>query len=269
MNDHDSRFDRPPVGDRLRALLAERPVIGPFSKTCDPGMVEAMGIGGFDFCILDAEHGPCGWETMGRLILAAEARGMAPIVRVPGLSAEGIGKALDLGAAGVQVPQVATPDDVKQAVAAGRFAPRGQRGVCRYVRAADYSAKGRDAYFQTANERLLIVQLEGREALDNLDAIIAVGGFDIVFVGPYDLSQSMNLTGQVDHPKVIEAMANVVERCRAAGLIVGTFVESQTDVQRWRDAGCRYLCYSVDVGLFVDACAAVVREAGLNQGGAA
>ncbi len=120
--------------------------------------------------------------------------GLLPIVRVLDLRKEPIAKALDIGATGVQVPQVATPEQVRQVLRAARFAPQGQRGVCRFVRAADYSGLPREQYFQQANDALVVIQLEGKEAIGNLEAILSVGGFDIVFIGPYDLSQSLGLT---------------------------------------------------------------------------
>ncbi len=245
---------------RFREALAVGPVFGPFSKTCDPALVEVMGHAGFDFVILDQEHGPVGTETLGNLVRAAHCVGLLPIVRVPDLREEAIAKALDAGAAGVQVPQVASPEQVRQVLRAARFAPQGQRGVCRFVRAADYSALPREQYFQQANDALVVIQLEGKEALGNLEAILSVGGFDIVFIGPYDLSQSLGLTGQIEHPSVVQSMRQVVERCQEKGVIVGTFVESAEAAKRWIGAGVRYVSYSVDVGIFYQAAKTILNR---------
>jgi len=123
------------------------PVFGPFSKTSDPGVIETLGHGGFDYVILDMEHGPNSLETVQNLVRGAEIAGILPIVRVPAGDPEQISKALDIGAGGVQVPQVNSPEGVELAVAAAKFAPEGERGVCRFVRAAGYSSTGKEAYF--------------------------------------------------------------------------------------------------------------------------
>jgi 4-hydroxy-2-oxoheptanedioate aldolase len=242
-------------------LAAGQAVIGPFMKTGDPAFVEAAGWSGFDFCILDTEHGPVSIESMQNNIRAAALSGMAPIIRVPGIGEEAIGKALDIGAAGIQVPQVCTAEDARRVVSLAKFHPMGSRGVCRFVRAARYSVTDRFEYFKAANETLVILQLEGREALNNLDAIMATRGVDILFIGPYDLSQSLGLTGQVDHPAVVDKMMQIVTAAREKGIVVGTFLDTHAHIARWKAAGVQYLSYSVDVGLFADACREVVRAA--------
>ncbi len=250
----------------FRQRLAAGPVWGPFSKTCDAGMIEVLALGGFDFVILDMEHGPNGFETVQHLIRAAERRGMLPIVRVAQAAEQPIAKALDLGAGGLQVPQISDPGQLRRVLHAARFAPRGERGVCRYVRAAGYSAMPRQQYFVAANEALIVIQVEGQQGLANLDALLEVGGFDIVFIGPYDLSQSLGLVGQVEHPRVLAAMEEVVRRCQARGVVTGTFVESPAASARWRAAGVRYLSYAVDVGILLEAARAIVAQVRAPEG---
>lgn len=239
-------------------LLNDDFVIGPFMKTGDPAFVEAAGHAGFDFAILDMEHGPANITDMQNLIRAAEVSGILPIVRVPDISEEAIGKPLDIGAKGVQIPQVTSAEEAEQAVAFAKFFPMGERGVCRFVRAAKYTHTERGEYFDNANQNLVILQLEGKEALLNLDDILKVEGVDIIFIGPYDLSQSLGVPGQVTHPRVIEEMTKIVIRAREAGMVVGTFVDTMEDTKRWKDAGVQYLSYSVDVGLFYDKCRDIV-----------
>ena len=120
----------------FRRKLARGPVFGPFSKTSDAGIIETIGMAGFDFVILDREHGPNTLETVQQLIRAAELHGLFPVVRVPDTSETAIGQALDIGAGGIQVPQVSTPEQATEVVRAARFAPAGRRGVCRFVRGA-------------------------------------------------------------------------------------------------------------------------------------
>jgi len=250
---------------KFLATLKEGAVLGPFSKTSDPGFIEILGHAGFDFVILDMEHGPNSVETVQQLIRAAELVGMVPIVRVKENVPSLIGEVLDVGAGGVQVPQVCDACQAEDVLERARFHPQGMRGVCRFVRAADYSAKDRFEYFKQANEAVIIVQLEGAEALANLEAILAVAGINIVFIGPYDLSQSLGVPGQIDHPIVEEKMKEIVAACSARGMTVGTFVDTIAAAQKWRSLGVRYISYSVDVGIFCEAARSIVEQLGGNN----
>ena len=228
-------------------------VYGLFSKTSDPMFIEIMGIAGFDFVILDTEHGPTDIEHQQNNIRSCECRGLLPVIRVPYIDDNTIGKAFDIGAQGIQVPQVRTVEDVERIVKYARFHPYGERGVCRFVRAADYSALDRNLYFEKSKELLVILQLEGQEAIKNLSSILEIEGYDIIFIGPYDLSQSLGVTGQIDHPKVISAMEEIVKKAREKGVIVGTFTDTYEMVEKWKTAGIQYISYSTDSGVFYDA----------------
>jgi len=244
----------------FREKLKKGFVLGPFSKTSDPALIEIMGYAGFDFVIIDLEHGPVSVETSQNLIRAAQIGGLLPIVRVKEGNLSVIKEVLDVGAGGVQVPQIRNADEAKTAVQAARFAPQGMRGVCRFVRAANYSAKDQFRYFSEANEAILIIQVEGKEALEGLDGILSIEGIDVVFIGPYDLSQSLGFPGRVDHPEVVKRMREINERCLERGMVVGTFVDTPEDAGRWIDAGVRYISYSVDMGIFYNGCIDVVRR---------
>ena len=243
--------------DTFRQKIQNGPVFGPFMKTGDPAFVEAAGYAGCDFAILDMEHGPESLKDMQNNIRAAQVAGMVPIVRVCALSEVAISQALDIGAAGGQVPQISTAEEARQAVRAAKYYPQGERGVCRFVRAAHYSAMERSAYFEEANRALVIIQLEGQRAVENLDEILDVDGVDIVFIGPYDLSQSLGVPGQTTHPKVLEQMEKIVSHAKEKNVVLGTFTDSADTMKIWMDAGVRYLSYSVDVGIFQAACASV------------
>lgn len=233
-------------------------VYGPFSKTSDPALVEASGHAGFDFIILDLEHGPNNILSLQNLIRAAESAGILPLVRVPFETKADISRALDVGAAGVQIPQIDCKQQVEEVIKLTKFAPAGERGVCRFVRAAGYASIDRQQYFREANDALVILQLEGKTAIDNLDEIITVPGIDIIFIGPYDLSQSLGVSGQVDHPLVVAEMEKICAKCKQQGIVVGTFTDTLAAVERWKQAGVQYLSYSVDIGLYYDACAQLV-----------
>jgi len=229
-------------------------VYGPFMKTSDPMFVEAAGIAGFDFVILDNEHGPVSIENQQNNIRAAEARGTVPIIRLKDSDENTIGKALDIGAYGIQVPQINSAEEARQVVKYAKFYPYGMRGVCRFVRAADYSKMDRYSYFESSRELLIILQLEGINAIKNLDEILDVDGVDILFIGPYDLSQSLGIPGQVNNPIVVNAMKEIISKAKSKNKIIGTFTDTPEDLKMWKNLGLQYLSYSVDVGIFMDAC---------------
>lgn len=235
-------------------------VYGIFMKTGDPMFVEAVGLSGFDYVILDTEHGPVSIESQQNNIRAAEARGTVPIVRLPDSDENTIGKALDIGAYGIQVPQIKSAEEAKRVVKYSKFYPYGMRGVCRFVRAADYSAMDRYSYFDNSKDLLIILQLEGVDAIKNLDEILDVEGVDILFIGPYDLSQSLGIPGQVNNPKVVSEMKKIVEKAKKKNKIIGTFTDTPEDLRMWRELGLQYLSYSVDIGIFMDACSTLIND---------
>jgi len=240
-------------------LAAGARVYGPFLKILDPAVVEICGHAGFDFVIIDLEHGPGTIETVQNHVRAAEAVGITPIVRVTENAPGRILRALDIGAQGIEIPQIGSRADAEKAAGAARYHPDGARGVCRFVRAADYSAMDRAAYFEQANrETLVIVHIEGVEGVSNLEEILSVKGIDVVFLGPYDLSQACGVPGRIEHPKVVEKMRHAVELATAAGVVVGTFVDTVENARTWGELGVQYLSYSVDVGILCDACKALV-----------
>lgn len=233
-------------------------VFGPFMKTSDPAFVEASGYAGFDFVILDMEHGPNSLESMQNLIRAACLSGTLPVIRTRDRQAESISQALDIGALGVQVPQVTSAIEIKEIVKAAKFSPLGERGVCRFVRAANYSAIPGKDYFAKANKALVIVQIEGREALKHLDAMLSEKGVDIFFIGPYDLSQSLGVPGEINHPKVLNAVSDMIKKSKEYSCSVGLFTDTMESAIKWKKLGVSYISYSVDTGIYLSSCKALI-----------
>ena len=236
-------------------------VVGPFMKVSDPALVEIAAFAGFDFVIIDLEHGPNTIETVQGHVRAAQAKGITPVIRVPEINENIISKALDIGADYVQVPQIETAADAERVVKAAKFFPEGSRGVCRYVRAADYASMPKENYFGNANKSTgIIIHIEGNIAFKNIDEILAVDGIDVIFIGPYDMSQSCGVPGEVNHPKVISQMKEIVKKAASLGKIVGTFVENPESAKQWIDLGVKYISYAVDVGIYFDACKDIVKK---------
>ncbi len=236
-------------------------VVGPFLKMNDPSLVEQAALAGFEFCIIDMEHGPLNLESAQNLIRAAELHGMSPIVRTTDAQHETILRALDIGAHGVEVPQVNSKASAMSVVDGAKFFPEGSRGVCRYTRAAEYTNIDKVAHFAGSNKNtMVIVHIEGLEGVNNLSEILEVKGLDVIFLGPYDLSQSCGVPGEVNHPIVVEKMKEAVKMASERGVKVGTFVESAEGAKFWRDLGVSYLAYSVDVGIYYNACKKIMED---------
>lgn len=235
-------------------------VLGPFCKTTESAIYEIAGLAGFDFAIIDMEHGPISYETAQNLIRVCELAGVSPIIRVPRNEEHYVLRALDIGAHGVEVPEINTKEQAEKLAEAARYYPEGKRGLCRFVRAAEYSHTPKAEYFQRANQNAMVIaHLEGMEGLKNLDEILEVKGIDLLFIGPYDLSQSMGIPGQIHDPGLIAKMSAIVAKAKSKHKLVGTFVESPEEATTWINQGVSYISYSVDFGLILDKFSSVVK----------
>ena len=244
-----------------RKLLRGETVIGPFMNCSYPAFMEIVGLAGFDFAIIDMEHGPLSVETAEDLCRAGQNAGLSPIVRVRKNDAPQIQRALDIGSAGVQVPQIETREQAEAVARSAKYSPWGQRGLSLYTRAGDYTVYGLLGITDRLNEeQMVIIHVEGVKGLENLDEIIAVPHIDVVFLGPYDLSQSFGVPGKVDDPRVIEGMEMATKKIRAAGKAAGTFADNVAAAKRWIDVGVQYMSLSVDTGIFARACREIVSQ---------
>jgi 4-hydroxy-2-oxoheptanedioate aldolase len=232
--------------ERLRQALGAKEVLyGTWVQTPSPEVVEILGWSGWDFVILDLEHGPYGPEGLPHLIRAAEASETAPFVRVPLTAPQEVGKALDLGAAGIVIPGVRSADDGAAAVRLTRFPPHGSRGSSPSTRQLHYSAVPfATLTAEDAPQPLMVLQVEARLAMSDLGSILAIKGLDVVFIGPYDLSTSLGLPGQFDHPKVREAISEIVEKAGERGIAVGIWVPDAPSARFWVDHGVRFVTVS-------------------------
>lgn len=234
------------------AMASDQGAFGPFMITSDPAFVEAAGYAGYDFVLLDMEHGPGTFENLQNLIRAANVAGVCPVVRVPRGTDIWIDQALDVGAGAIMIPQICTAEQAKAAVSAAKFSPLGTRGTCRFVRSAAYGAVPGEEYFTRAQDTVIILQVEGQEAIDNLEEILGVEGVDIVFIGPYDLSASLGIIGQITHPKVKELIGEICRKAAARGVQVGCFADSVEFGIKLVEMGVRFVGYSCDTAIFMN-----------------
>ncbi len=233
------------------------------TMVCDtrtPAIAQALAVAGFDYFILDAEHGSYGLETISDMMVVARLAGITPIVRVPDYSYPFIARMLDAGALGVMVPRVRTRAQVEEIVRSVKYPPLGERGMNNARTNTDYRAIGMREYVARANEEtMVIVQVETREAVEDIDAILAVPGVDAALMGPADLSASLGVM-DTGHPTVTEHIQRVVDAARRRGLPSGTHVLDLRTLKAWRDKGMRLLLYSYDFGLIMSGGAAAIKE---------
>lgn len=247
-------------GTLAARLAGPERLLGTFSLISATEVVELIALAGFDVVIIDMEHGPHELAQVHAAILAADARGMATVVRVRELEPALIGAVLDLGAAGVLVPQIASAADAERAVRAARFAPNGERGANPFVRASGFGA--RKSWFAEADREVaVLVMVEGASALADLPGILDVPGLTAIFLGPVDLSHALGVPGELDHPRVVAALERSVEQAEARGVAVGVFSAEATAAHRWWDRGVRLVATGVDTGVIGTAFADMVRTA--------
>lgn len=237
-----------------RKLKSKATVLGTFISIGHPSVVELAGASGFDFVVVDMEHSCMTTETVENMVRAADCVDLDVIVRVPEATESLIGRLLDAGAAGIQVPQVTTRECAELAVRAAKYPPLGSRGYMPLSRAYWFRNLSRDAIIAQANEESVVVlQVEGKEGLERVDEILETPNLDVLFLGPYDLSASLGLPGQVNHPEVLRAMERVVQKAKKASVAVGVFADDPAAARRWIDQGVRYITVGLDANYLVTA----------------
>ncbi len=242
-----------------RKLQQGETVLGPFINCPYPAFIEICGHAGFDFAVIDLEHGPLHILAAEDLCRAADSVGLAPIVRVSKNDASQIQRALDIGSAGVQVPQIETQGDAATVIQSAKYNPIGARGLSFGTRAGAYTSAGTNITDRLNAESLVIVHVEGQTGIQNLAQIVTVPHIDVIFLGPYDLSQSLGIPGQVEDPRVIDLMKRAVTTIRDAGKAVGTFTTTPESAKQWIDVGVQYIGLGMDVSIFFKACQSLVK----------
>jgi 4-hydroxy-2-oxoheptanedioate aldolase len=250
----------PAVSDQFSGRLVERlsngeTLFGTFANLGSPVSAEICGSAGFDWVLVDLEHGA---GTESELLGQLQALGSTPasgLVRVESHERSRIVRALDAGAAGVMVPRVDSADQVAAVVRATRYPPAGSRGVALMNRGAAFGARTR-MLAETDDLVLVVVQIESLDALEHLDEIASVEGVDVLFVGPSDLSQVLGCFGHFDDPAYVESIHAVAAACRAAGKAPGVLAGSVEDAERYLGLGYRFVGVSGDGGFLAKGAAA-------------
>lgn len=228
-------------------VSAGQSVIGAFLGTTDPRFAELCGHAGFDYVLLDAEHYPFTIGDIENLSRAAEAAGLTTLVRVAANRPELIRQTLDAGAWGVMIPMVRTAADAAAAVGAAKYAPLGTRGAQVSRVAGAGTTMGFAEWAQISNdETMVIMQIETREAVENLTEILAVSGIDVFELGRLDLAQSLGFTGQGDHPTVREYHDRAVGQILDAGRALGDTTDDPAEAAAFLAKGYRMVACHLD-----------------------
>ena len=225
-------------------------VFGTTISLHDPAVAEVAGYAGFDFVFIDNEHVSIDRTQLTNILRAAELSDTIPIVRVKAGDAEEILQMLDMGAMGIQAPNVHTAEQAEIIAKAARYTPLGNRGIGSMNRSTGYGHMERFKYYQMANENILtIIQCESVESVSNLNEIALVKEIDVVFVGAMDLSQSIgpDTFGRRNHPEVVRMFDECVKKLVDMGHVPGAAVGSVQEAEEMVKMGVKYIIISGDL----------------------
>lgn len=224
-----------------------KPCIGTWITLPCPASLDVICSTGPDFVVIDTEHAPASFETAQMMAVTCESRRVSPVYRVPGAIQSDIVRSLEIGMHAVQVPNITSAEMVRGVVQSSRYRPDGTKGLSPFTRACDYSSDNAAKMVNIANKNtLLIAQVEGQEGIDNLDEILDVKGIDLVFIGLYDLSNYLGITGELNNPKLKDLFSRLVKRISDHGIIVGSISNTSEQLRFLLDSGARYITHSAD-----------------------
>ncbi|MCT2536121.1 aldolase/citrate lyase family protein [Aquibacillus koreensis] len=222
-------------------LKNKKPSIGVILGIYAPSLVEMVGHAGYDFIIIDDEHGTYSASEMENMIRTALLSDLVPIVRVD-YDKSSIQKALDRGALGVQVPMINTKEEAVEVVRRAKYPPIGKRGTAPMTRAASFGYDAGKDFMDRSDENIVvIVHIETPEAVRNIEEIVRVDGIDLAFVGPYDLSVNMGYKEGIDHPEVNKAIDFVYEKAKENHIAVGTVANTKERIDKTFRKGALYI----------------------------
>lgn len=235
-------------------------MIGTWAEIPSPYVSNIMMKAGFDFSIIDMEHGVSDFETIQNMIFATHAERKSAFVRVPCIDEAWILRTLDMGCDGMLFPQVSSVQQIEKIIEYSCFAPSGKRGFNPYIASGGYS-KVSSSYYQDENERIKLgIILEGKEVFERIEEVLAYKEIDIFYIGQYDLSMALGIPGEVDHPLVLEYMEKAVKRISDVGKLAGCMVHSSEEARKAIKQGFKFIVYKVDTAILFSAISDFVKE---------
>lgn len=246
-------------------IANQEKTIGVFQVLGDASIAEIIGYAGFDYVLIDTEHGPFEVQAAQEYVRAAKLAQTTPLVRVKDQSRNSILKMLDIGAMGLVIPHLHEVEDIKQVVEYGKYYPVGNRGFGatsgNTFLTAEYTKKGVRELFDVHNEESLIIpQCETKESLENIEEIVRVDGVDGIFIGPYDLSVSLGIPGETESPEIIEAVKRVVAACKAEGKFTIIYTDKVESIQANYDLGVDSVTYSSDASILSEMLTNIIEQ---------
>lgn len=244
----------------LKKLQEGRPVFGcAIQQYRSAEIPRAFAAAGFDYVFIDAEHGGFGLETIQNMINSAVHSGITPLVRVADLQYSLVARYLDLGAQGVILPRVESPELLAQAISWTQYPPQGKRGFGVMAPQLDYEASSVESIMAHLKSNTMVVaQFETRLAMEGMDDLLAVQGIDVAMIGPTDLSISLGVGGEFDHPRLVEAIVKFIDACQKHRVTPGIHCRTVAQAQKWLQRGMRLVGAGGEHGLLLQkACDAV------------
>lgn len=249
--------------------VAGETAIGTWVQMASPEIVEAAGYQGYDFVIIDMEHGHFGFDTVCQMVRAADAAGVTSVVRIPVNEESNILKVLDMGALGVLVPGITTREQALKAVKAAKYAPLGARGACPWTRATQYNCSDWVKHAQWSNaESMVWLLVEGADGVRNFNDIVTVPDIDAIMMGPFDLSQSLGIPGQLEHPLLLQTLQEMVRKAIAQNIAIIAVLLAETTpeeikaaAQRWQALGCKIMTVGGDRAILCNGFQAALQSA--------
>ena len=259
-------MEQPPLsryGKTKDKIRNGQPAIGSWVMTGHPAVVEIMAAEGFDFLVADMEHTAINIETFYHMVLAVKGTGCELMARLPACDMVLAKQVLDMGAAGIIVPSVNTPAEAAQTVAIAKYPPDGIRGAA-LCRATGFGRNFAEYYSNHNRDVLVVAMIEHISAVKQVDAILATPGLDAILIGPYDLSVSMGIPGQLQHPHVLAAQQVILAACRRHNVAPGIHVApvDPADVANRLAQGFVFVPCGIDTSFVREGCRTMLKGRG-------
>ena len=223
-------------------------VFGTWCSSSSSNVVNVLGATNLDFVVIDLEHASTSYETLENMVRAAEATNISPIVRVGDDHEQTILRALETGPRSIMVPHVDTAEKAKKIAKSCKYFPEGNRGLSPYTRIHNFTHKDIESSLKSENEATMVgILVEGKTGLANLEEIVKVEGIDLVYLGLFDICQSVGLPGQLNHPKVLEEIKRCCELIQSNGKAAGSMSTSVEYIKMLQEVGYTFIAYLNDV----------------------
>jgi 4-hydroxy-2-oxoheptanedioate aldolase len=230
-----------------QALNSNKTVVGTWSSLSSPNVISVLGTTNLDFVVIDMEHGSMSFETVENMVRAAEATGISPIVRVWDDDEQTLLRALETGVQSVMIPHISTVEDAERVAKCCKYYPDGNRGLSPYTRSHNFTHENIDKSLQKENRETLVgILVEGKLGLSNLEDIVKVKGIDLIYLGLFDICQSVGIPGEINHPVVLDEIKRCFDVINSNGIAAGAMSTNIEYIDMLREVGYTFIAYLND-----------------------